>query len=302
MTHRDHRQTRGWLRFRSSLTPWLLIAPAALLVTAVLMYPAVRTIFLSFQDWPFADPQASEWVGFENYRVQLGDTRFNSALVFTAVFTVVSLIVEFAIAMGAALILDSLRKRRGAIMALIVAPYMAAPIAVGLIWRLMLHREVGLTNYLVSFVGISPINWLAERGPAIASTIAAEAWRSMPFVMLILLAGLSAIPDEFKEAARCDGASEWGLFKRVTLPLLAPYIAIALIFETVFKLRVFDLVVTLTRGGPGSDTTSLGLLVQRLFFRYFDGGEAASVSVLLLLAGSVIAVIYFRAIYREIEY
>lgn len=296
-------RNRPWLRrLRASATPYLLLAPAVLVVVGVLIYPAIRTIVLSFQDWPFSDPQATEWVGLENYRIQLQDTRFRSALIFTVAFTFVSLVIEFIVAMGGALLLDSLRRRRGLIMALAVAPYMVAPVAVGLIWRLLLQRDVGLVNYFAGLVGIEPINWLAETVPAIVSNIAAEAWRSMPFVMLILLAGLSSIPQELKEAARSDGAGEWGLFRRVTLPLLAPYLAIALIFETVFKLRVFDLVVTLTQGGPGSDTTSLGLWVQRLFFRYFHGGEAAAVSVMLLVAGALIAAVYIRGVYREIEY
>lgn len=293
---------RRWSRRRGPLTPYLLIAPAVLLVAGVLLYPMVRTVFLSFQAWPFADPEAAQWVGLENYSTQIGDERFTTAFVFTIVFTVLALAVEFTIAMGAALVLDRLRRGRGLVMSIAVAPYMVAPIAVGLIWRLMLQRDVGVVNHFLGLVGVEPVNWLAETTPAIASTIAAEAWRSIPFVMLILLAGLTAIPDELREAALCDGAGRWGMFRRITLPLLSPYIAVALIFETVFKLRVFDLVVTLTRGGPVTDTTPLGLLVQRLFFRYFSGGEAAAVSVILLLIGTGVAIVYLRGVYREIEY
>lgn len=284
------------------LVPYLLVAPAALVVSAVLVYPMVNVTWMSFFTWPFAQPEMAEFAGVENYASLLRDDLFWSASSFTLIFTVATLAVEFTVALGAALVLDGLRRGRGLVMSIAVAPYMVAPIAVGLIWRFMFQRDIGIINYGLSFAGVEPISWLSDALPALTAVVIADSWQSMPFMLLILLAGLTAIPDDLPEAAKIDGASELGVIRHLKIPLLAPYIAIALIFETVFKLRIFDLVVTLTRGGPGSDTTPVGLLIQRLFFRYFNGGEAAAASVLLLLAGGLVAFVYLRWVYREIEY
>lgn len=293
------RRTRRLLR---RLVPYVLVAPAVLLVGSVLLYPMLRTIWMSFYTWPFARPEVTEFVGGQNYQRLLESEQFWTTFRFTLVFTVIAIVVELCIGLGGALLLDRIRRARGLLMSIAVAPYMVAPIAVGLIWRLQLDREIGIINWLVGLFGVPPVSWLSDRVPAIASTIIAESWASTPFVLLILLAGLTAIPDDVMEAARVDGAGEFTVLRRITLPLLTPYIAIALIFETIFKLRVFDLVVTLTRGGPGSDTTSIGLFIQRLFFRYFEGGEAAAASVVMLAVGSLVAVAYLRILYREIEY
>jgi len=282
--------------------PYLLVLPATAVVIAVLLYPMVNTTWMSFFEWPFGQPEASEFVGTGNYEALFRSEQFWAAARFTVVFTVATLVIEFLVALAAALLIDSLRRGRGLIMSITVAPYMVAPIAVGLIWRLMFQRESGVVNHLASLVGIEPVSWLSETVPAITATIIADSWKSIPFVLLILVAGLAAIPDDLLEASRIDGASEWGVFRRLKLPLLAPYLAIALIFETVFKLRVFDLAVTLTGGGPGSDTTPLGVLMHRLFFRYFDGGGASAASVLLLLAGILVAFVYLRWVYREVQY
>lgn len=282
--------------------PYALVAPAALVVLAVLIYPMVDTTWRSFFTWPFSDPGATDFVGLRNFEALAGSDQFWTAARYTTIFTVATLVVEFLAGLGGALIIDQLRRGRGAIMSVTIAPYMVAPIAVGLIWRLMLQRESGVINYLLGIFGVEPVNWLSDTIPAITATIMAESWKSIPFVLLILVAGLAAIPDDLAEASRIDGANEWGVFRHLKLPLLAPYIAIALIFETVFKLRVFDLALGLTGGGPGSDTTPLGILIQRLFFRYFEGGEAAAASVVLLVVGIAIAFVYLRWVYREIRY
>lgn len=282
--------------------PYLLVGPAVLVVTAVLVYPMINVTWMSFFSWPFAQPEAAQFVGPDNYASLLQDELFWSASRFTLIFTAATLAVEFTVALAGALVLDGLRRGRGLVMSITVAPYMVAPIAVGLMWRFMFQRDIGIINHGLSFAGVEPVNWLSDALPALAATVIADSWQSMPFVLLILLAGLTAIPDDLPEAAKIDGAGDLGVIRHLKLPLLAPYIAIALIFETVFKLRVFDLVVTLTRGGPGSDTTPVGLLIQRLFFRYFEGGEAAAASVILLVAGGLVAFVYLRWIYREIEY
>lgn len=285
------------------LTPYLLLLPAFLVVGAVLVYPMMDTIRRSFYDWPFGAPFELEFVGVENFEALFSGSRgFVQSLAFTGIFVGATIAIEFVFGFGVALTLDRLRRGRSVLAAVAIAPYMVAPVAVGLVWQLILNRDAGLMNYVLGFLGMEPVSWLAQTTEAAFSVVLAEVWRSLPFVMLILLGGLTAVPDTVLEAARSDGASEIQVFRYVIRPLLMPAIAVALIFQTIFKLRVFDLIVTLTAGGPGTDTTPLGLFIHRLFFRYFEGGLASATSVVLLVVGGVITLVYMRFVYREVQY
>lgn len=298
-----HHPSVRWRRIRRNATPYLLLLPTILMVGLVLVYPMASTFHRSFYRWPFGSPSELGFVGLENYKVILKDSEnFLQALSFTGIFTVGSLVLEFSVAFLGALLLDRVKRGRAILTSIVIAPYMVAPIAVGLVWGLILSRDTGVVNYVLSLLGISPINWLSSTGPAMLSTILAETWKSAPFAMLILLAGLVSIPDDVIEAGRMDGASGTQRFRYIILPLLRPSIAVALIFSTIFKLRVFDLVLSLTGGGPGVDTTPLGLLIQKMFFRYFAGGEASAVSVVLLVFGGLISILYLRFVYREVTY
>ncbi len=283
--------------------PYLLLAPAFALLSVVLLYPIAYNLFLGFWQWKFTDLNNVKFVGFENYRYLLfEDPDFWPSLRFTLFFMVVSLLVEFFLGLASALLLHRLERGKRIITALVLLPYMVAPIAAGLVWRLFWARDFGLVNWGLNLFGIKPVNWLGDASTALWSVAIPEIWRSMPFVILLLLAGLSSMPTDIFEAARSDGASRWQSFRYLTLPLLLPSITIALVFQSIFKLRVFDLVFILTGGGPGVETTSLGILVYRTYFRYFEGGAAASQSVILLVLGAAISFIYLKLLYRQVEY
>ena len=185
---------------------------------------------------------------------------------------------------------------------MVFLPYMVAPIATGLIWRLLWSHDFGLINYMLSWGDLGPVVWLGDTEPAFWAVIVSDVWRTTPFVMLILLAGLTSIPTDLIEAARIDGASPLQLFTAVILPLLSSAITVALIFQTIFKLRVFDIVFSLTGGGPGRATTPLGLMIHQTYFRYFEAGEASAIAVVLLVLGTSVSLVYIRFVYREIEY
>lgn len=285
------------------LIPYLLFLPAALLLIVILIYPLLQTLYLSLWRWPLLDPSRVSFVGFDNYvRLFTRDERFLTSLFFTLKFTVATIGLEFILGLAGALVLERIRVWRGVVSTIVILPYLVAPIAVGLTWRLIWARDFGLANYLLGLVSIGPINWLADGGPAFWATVITEVWRSTPFVTLILLAGLTTIPNELYDASRVDGASPWQVFRNIKLPLLAPSIAVALIFQTIFKLRLFDLVFTLTGGGPGNDTTPLGLLIQRTYFRSFEAGYSSAISVVLLILGALVSIIYIRLVYREVQY
>jgi len=288
-----------WLQ-RQVIEPYVLIAPPLIILALILVYPALRNIYLSFHTWPFTSPQEASFTGLQNYvNLLTQDHLFWQVLRFTLTFVAFTISVELLVGMGAALLLNSVGPAARLITPLVILPYMTARLAAGLVWRLLWARDYGLLAYLLSFIGLADVNWLARSGPAFFAVALPEIWRSTPFVMLILLAGLASLPTEIFEAAKVDGGSTWQIFRHITLPLLIPSLQVALIFETIFKLRVFDLIYILTGGGPGTSTLPLGILVYRTYFRYLDGGYAATLSVVLLVLGAVLTALYLRLFYRE---
>ncbi len=286
----------GAIGFASErVLPYVLIAPAALLVGMVFVYPAVHNAWLSLWDWKLTAPGQATFVGLSNY-VELfrNNQVFRQAFNFTLVYTVVTLVVSLLLGLVAALLLHPLSTTRRLVVGLLLLPYMISPVAAGLGWGLIWGRDFGLANYLLSLFGVQPVLWLAKPFPAAVALMTTEIWRSIPFAILIFLAGLAAIPPELYEAARIDGASGWQELKRITLPLLIPSLSLVIVFETIFKLRVFDLIIALTGGGPGTSTHSLGVVLYRFYFRYFEGGTSAAVGIILLLLGGIFAFVYLH--------
>lgn len=282
--------------------PYLLLLPAGIMLVIFLIYPMINTIILSFWRYPLLNPDQQAFVGFENFARLFRSDTFWASLDFTLRFTFVAIVLEFIIGIGGALLLDQVKLWRPLFTSIVILPYMVAPVAAGLIWRLIWSHDFGLANFALTTVGVDRVVWLGEPQPAFWSVVISEVWRTTPFVMLILLAGLTSIPHELIESARIDGASPRQVFTRIILPLLAPAITVSLVFQTIFKLRVFDLVFTLTGGGPGRATTPIGLMIQRTYFRFFEGGEASAIAVILLILGAVVSLIYLKLIYREVEY
>jgi len=288
-------------KFKKSLTPYILLLPAFTILGYILIYPMINNIVLSLFDWRFTNPNKKTYVGLANYfRMFTSDPTFANSIMFTFKFTIFTILGELVVGLLVALLLNNDIKGRQFLAALYLLPYTLAPIAVGLCWRLIWAEDYGIINYLLSILGIDKVSWLAGNTTAIISVIIPEIWRSVPFVTLMIMAGLTSISNEMYEAAKVDGANVFQRFLRITLPLLVPTITIVLVFETVFKLRVFDLVFALTGGGPGSKTLPIGVYVYRSFFRYFEGGYASALSVFLLVVGGVISLIYIRLFYRDV--
>lgn len=289
--------------WRRRATPYLLVAPALAVLAFILAYPLVYNIYLSFWRWRLTDVGSARFVGLEAYRYLLfEDPDFWASARFTMTFLVLTLAAELALGLGSALLVHRLTRGRHIVTALVLLPYMVAPVSAGLVWRLLLSFDYGLVNFALAGLGLSRVNWLADATAAVWAVVIPEVWRSTPFVILLLLAGLAAMPTDIFEAAETDGANRWQTLRHLTLPLLAPAITIALVFQSIFKLRVFDLVFILTGGGPGTATLPLGILIQRTYFRYHEGGDAAAQGVVLLLVGAALSAIYLRLVYREVEY
>lgn len=278
---------------RHLLLPYFLIAPAVAVLLALSIYPLIYSITVSLQ-------VGDNW-GIGNFTRLLADNFFLTAMAHTLVFAVAALTCEFLLGLGLALLLNKQMRGRGLFRASLLAPMMLPPVVAGVVWRLMLNPDFGAINGTLKQFGIDTgsLTWTASPKLAMLSVIAVDVWQWTPFVFLVLLAGLQAIPQEPYEAALIDGSSRWQTFRHVTLPLLKPAILIVLLLRTMDLLRVFDQIFILTEGGPGFATETISLYIYRTAFRFFDFGYAAAMSFVLLALTNVISVIYIRLLKNE---
>ncbi|HEV8141089.1 MAG TPA: sugar ABC transporter permease [Pyrinomonadaceae bacterium] len=265
------------------------MAPTIAVLLGLTVYPLIYSIQVSFQT-------ESGTFTFANFSRLVSDQFFLSALTHTFVYAVAALTIEFLLGLALALLLHGAIRGRNWFRALLLVPLMLPPVVVGVIWRLMLNSNFGALNGTLKRFGIGTdsLTWTASPKLAMVSVIVADVWQWTPFMFLILLAGLQAIPQEPYEAALVDGSTAWQTFRYVTLPLLKPAILIALLLRTIDLLRVFDHIFILTEGGPGFATETLSLYIYRTAFRFSNFGYAAAMSFVLLLLTNLISVAYIR--------
>ncbi|QKT02841.1 sugar ABC transporter permease [Ectothiorhodospiraceae bacterium 2226] len=268
-----HRQAAGFL------------APAVLLLLVFTGFPSVYVIWLGLTDASLLAPEAG-FVGADNYLRVVADARFWNALWNTVYFTVVSVSVELALGLGIALLLRHAFRGQGMMRALVLVPWMVPTVVSARMFEWMYNVEFGVLNYLLG----APVNWLGDPTLAIHAAIAADVWKMTPFVALLLLAGLQGIPRDLYRAARVDGASAWLMFRRITLPQLAPLILIVLILRVIDAFRVFDVVYVLTGGGPGNSTETLSIYAYKILFQTLDFGYGSALAAVTFALVALITV------------
>jgi len=288
---RQGAEPAGLFAFDRTLA-YVLIAPTLAVLLALSIYPLIYSIRISLQ----IETAAGVRWSLANFARLAGDPFFLAALLHTFIYAALALTIEFLLGLGLALLLNSRLPGRGIFRALLLVPMMLPAVVVGVIWRLMLNPNHGAVNGTLKGLGLNTdlLTWTATPKLAMASVILADLWQWTPFMFLILLAGLQAIPQEPYEAALVDGSSRWQTFRHVTLPLLKPAILIALLLRTMDLLRVFDHIFILTEGGPGFATETVSLYIYRTAFRFANFGYAAAMSFVLLLITNVISVGYIR--------
>ena len=282
---------------RELLLPYLLVAPALVVLLTLSIYPLLYSITISLQQ------QTTSGVVWSlvHFKRLASDGFFQTAMAHTFVYAIVALTCEFLLGLGLALLLNQQIRGRGLFRASLLVPMMLPTVVVGVVWRLLLHPNFGAINGTLKQFGISTehLTWTAAPRLAFLAVIAVDVWQWTPFVFLVLLAGLQAIPQEPYEAALIDGSTRWQTFRHVTLPLLKPAILIVLLLRTMDLLRVFDQIFILTEGGPGFATEMISLYIYRTAFRFFDFGYAAAMSFVLLAVTNVISVVYIRLLQAE---
>ena len=284
---------------RELLLPALFIAPAVAVLLSLSIYPLIYSVTISLQK---ETPSGVVW-GFGNFVRLVSDSFFLTAMAHTFVYAAAALTCEFLLGLGLALLLNSQMRGRGIFRASLLVPMMLPAVVVGVVWRLMLNPNFGAINGTLKRFGINTENltWTASPKLAMLSVIAVDVWQWTPFVFLVLLAGLQAIPQEPYEAALIDGSSRWQTFLHVTLPLLKPAILIALLLRTMDLLRVFDQIFILTEGGPGFATETASLYIYRTAFRFSNFGYAAAMSFVLLAITNVISLGYIRLLQTRVS-
>jgi multiple sugar transport system permease protein len=275
------------LRARFRIRRWQAVAfvlPAALLLFSISIFPLIYSLGVSLYNYSLAFANSIGFVGLGNYAELWRDPQARSSVWTTARIGVAALLIELVLGLGLALLLRTFTRGRGVLTTLLVVPAMIAPAAAGMTWRMLYTPNWGPIDHLVGLLtgGAVQIDWLGDGRYAPWAVVIADAWQNTPFVMLILLAGLTAIPGSVLEAARVDGASATKAFLYVVLPLLRPYIAIAAVFRAIDLFKLFDLPFVLTQGGPAGATTTVSVYIYEIGIRDLRVGYGAAASLGLL--------------------
>jgi multiple sugar transport system permease protein len=273
--------TRPGFLARRRRTYLLFVLPALLVVGAVIIFPWAFTVWMSAFDWKIGS--VAHFVGFDNYTQLATNTRFLESILHTFYFTVLAVIFPLILGTIAALIFHREFPLRGMLRSIFTMPMMATPVAVALVWTMMFHPQQGVLNYLLSLVGLPPSLWVYSPTWVIPSLVLVEIWHWTPLIMLIVLGGLAALPTEPYESARLDGASEWQLFRYITLPLLAPFLIVAAVIRTIDALKAFDTIYVISQGGPGTASETINLYLYLQAFAFYNVGNASAVVVVFFV-------------------
>ena len=262
-------------------TGWLLLAPAILVLLSVYAYPILRSLWLGFFTQNLGTQLQPEFAGLGNYLRMAGDGRFWSSIWNTTVFTAASIALELVLGMAIALVLNQSFRGRGAVRTVAILPWALPTAVMALAWTWIFNDRFGVVNDILMRLGLieTGINWLGEPTLATIVLIIADVWKTTPFISILLLAGLQSIPTDLYEAHAIDGAKPWQSFVQITLPLLVPQISIAILFRFAQSFGVFDLVQTLTGGGPAGATEMVAIYIYATVMRYLDFGYGAALVV-----------------------
>ncbi len=286
------RQWRGSSLALSWQKGYLLASPALIAMIAILIYPLGYSFVMSFYRWDLASP-SQYFVGLSNYRDTFNSLGFQQTLRVQLIFSFVTIAIEVVAGIGVAVLVNS--KLRGLKLArtLLLVPPMIAPAVVGLNFRWLFNGQYGLVNAILRYLGLPEAPWLSDPNWALASVMIADIWQNTPLLVLLFLAGLQSLPQEPIEAAQVDGASPWGIFWHITLPLLRPVIMIVLMLRIIDTFRTFDVIWLMTQGGPGGATNLVTVNAYLLAFQSASFGHASAVSYIALFLSLIfLALLY----------
>ena len=277
-----------------------MTVPTILALLLVVAFPLAFALYVSTHDYDLTEGGIGDFVGAANYARTLADELFATAARNTAVLAVSVVTLELLVALGLSLLLNQPGLRfRNVYLAILLIPLLVSPIAVGLIWRLLLHPDLGAVNWVLGLFGLPKQEWLSGQATAMPAIVGIDVWHETSLMIVIVLAGLTALPRDPIEAAAVDGANRWQAFWTVTLPLLTPVLLVAVLIRTIAAMKTYDLIYILTRGGPGSATETVSYSIWKNAFTSLEMGNAAAASFILLAVILVLTILLVRVMDRN---
>jgi len=297
--------TRRGGRRREEIAKILFVVPAALTIIPLFGYPVVKNLLMSFQNYTlrtFINGKAP-WVGLQNYVAVVTDEVFSKALTNTALFTIGSIVGQFVIGMLLALFFHKNFPLHGVLRALFLLPWLIPLIVGSAAWRAILEQDSGILNVTLENLGIidTPIPWLTSPDVALLAIILVNIWLGIPFNLTLLYSGLQDIPDELYEAGALDGANGWKAFWHITWPNLRAVVSVVLMLGVIYTLKVIDIILGLTQGGPANATQTIATQSYQRSFVEFKFGQGAALSNILILISLIFAIVYLRATRRQVD-
>ena len=272
----------------------LMLMPATILLVGLTLFPFIVSLILSFTDYSLLRPGQTKFIFLDNYIELMKTDEFWIALRVTVVFTVLAVFIQVVLGVVFATLLHNENSNVSLLRTLYLLPLAITPIAATFTFRLMFNPSLGVLNYFMKLLGLEPQAWLASPNTAMISLIIVDTWQWTPFILLICLGGLASLPSEPFEAAKVDGASSWQIFTKITVPMLYPFIGLALLFRSIDAFKTFDIIYVLTSGGPGILTRTLNLYAFKHGIEFLSMGYAGSIAIVMLIITIVVAQIFLR--------
>jgi multiple sugar transport system permease protein len=279
-------------------TKILFLSPAIVYLLLLTLYPFIYSLYLSTTRSNLARLDQTEFVGLGNYAELIATPLFHKAIINTFLITIASITVELVLAFVVARIFFFIRNltANNLLRTIYILPMMITPVVSGLLWTYILNPTLGIANYILVSLGLEPYTWFAKATSALISVVLVNSWQWSPFLMLLLLAGLTSIAKELYEAAAIDGAGYFDVFRHIEIPSLRGIILVGALFRIIDNLRLFDVVYVTTRGGPGDATEVVSMYTYREMFQFFNIGYGSSAAVVVFIMGLILANILFRFI------
>ena len=289
-----------------ALFPWILMAPTLFVLFGLGIYPFLYALWIAGQNVILSKPFIPRFfVGLYQYQSVIQDPEFWLAFRNTIWFTVQAVFIEFWLGLGLALLFQRQLRGTSVMQLLILIPMILPPLVAGLIWRYMFYPGAGLVTYYSSAItglfGFGEIAFLSDPAIAFQTLIFVDVWEWTPFMFLMMAAGLASIPRQPYEAAEIDGAGAWRVFWTITMPLLRPAILIAVVIRTMDAFRTYELIVIMTRGGPGNATTTLNVYLTKTGLEFFDASKAAAISLIMMMIIIVMSFVFIRVFRSRTE-
>jgi multiple sugar transport system permease protein len=300
-------RARRWesRRGQDLLAQVLFLAPAVIYMVAFFGYPVVKNFLMAFQKYSTSTFYTGEapWVGLANYRAVIASSVFSKALLNTVLFTAGSILGQFVIGLALAVFFRRRFPLNGVLRSLLLIPWLIPLIVSGAVWRWILDKDNGALNRFLAAIHLAPGHpgWLTSTSLALIAVIMVNIWIGIPFNLTILYGGLQDIPEDLYEAAALDGASGWQRFRYVTWPLLRPVVSVVLVLGVVYTIKVLDVILGLTNGGPANASQTIATQSYHLSFVQFDFGQGAALGNILIAISLLFAVIYLRANRRAVD-